>query len=99
MKWVKIVLAAVLGILVLCFGGLAVGGMGADANRMQTGIVIHRKPADVWPWLYQGDKVKQWVSWLVEVREEGTGEPVAGGKAVWVMEDRNNNNMRMQMTG
>jgi len=34
--------------------------------------------------------VKQWVTWLIDIGEEGSGEPVVGGKAVWVMEDRNN---------
>ena len=99
MKWIKIVLGSVLGLIILCTAALAVAGMGADANRSVTSVVIRQKPAAIWPWLYKPDKVKQWVSWLVEVHEEGAGEPMPGRKAVWVMEDRNNNNMRMQMTG
>src|SRR5436190_6831101 len=99
MKWIKIVLGSVLGLILLATAALAVAGMGADSNRMVTSIVIRQKPAAIWPWLYKPDKVKQWVSWLVEVHEEGVGEPMPGRKAVWVMEDRNNNNARMQITG
>jgi uncharacterized protein YndB with AHSA1/START domain len=99
MKWIKIVLGSLLGLIILGTAALAVAGMGADSNRMVTSIVIQQKPAAIWPWLYKPDKVKQWVSWLVEVREEGEGEPMPGGKAVWVMQDRNNNNARMQITG
>jgi uncharacterized protein YndB with AHSA1/START domain len=99
MKWVKISLGAILGIIVLTAAGLAVAGMGKDANRIYSSTVIKAKPAAVWPWLYKPDKVKQWVTWLVEIREEREGEPTPGGKAVWVMEDRNNNNTRMSITG
>jgi uncharacterized protein YndB with AHSA1/START domain len=99
MKWVKIVLGAFLALIVLCAAALAVAGMGPDANRMQSSVVIRNKPEAVWPWLYKADKVKRWVSWLIEVREEREGEPAPGGKAVWVMEDRNNGNARMEITG
>ena len=99
MKWIKIILGSVVGLILLATAALAVAGMGADANRSVTSIVIRQKPAVIWPWLYKADKVKQWVSWLVEIREDGEGEPMPGGKATWVMEDRNNNNMRMEIVG
>ena len=99
MKWVKISLTAILGILVLSAAAVAVAGMGKDSNRIYTSTVIKAKPASVWPWITKPDKIKQWVSWLVEVREEGEGEPAPGRKSVWVMEDRNNNNMRMSING
>jgi uncharacterized protein YndB with AHSA1/START domain len=99
MKWIKIVLGSLLGLFVLGAVVLFAMGTSADANRMTNSVVIHQKPEVVWPWLYKPDKVKQWVSWLVEIREEGSGEPYVGGKAVWVMEDRNNNNARMEITG
>jgi uncharacterized protein YndB with AHSA1/START domain len=98
-KWILMVLGALVGMLVLGCVVLFAMGLSPDANRMTSSIVIHQKPEVVWPWLYKPDKVKQWVSWLIEIREEGTGEPVVGGKAVWVMEDRNNNNLRMEITG
>jgi uncharacterized protein YndB with AHSA1/START domain len=99
MKWILIVLGSLLGLLLLSAVVLFAMGTSADANRMTNSIVIHQKPGAVWPWLYKPEKVKQWVSWLVEIREERSGEPYVGGRAVWVMEDRNNNNARMEITG
>lgn len=99
MKWIKLSIASILGLIVLATAALAIAGLGADANRSISSVVIRQKPAAIWPWLYQADKVKQWVSWLVEIREDGVGDPVPGGKAVWVVEDPNNGNARMEITG
>ena len=98
MKWIKIALGVLAVLIVVPVLALAIAGAGPNSNRIATSVVIHRKPAAVWPWLYQPDKVKSWVSWLVEVRANGAGEPDAGQSAVWVMEDRNNGNMRMEIT-
>jgi len=99
MKWILIVLGSLFGLLVLGAVVLLAMGAGPDANRMTNSIVIHQKPEAVWPWLYKPDKVKQWVTWLVDIREEDSGEPVVGGKAAWVMEDRNNGNAKMEIVG
>jgi uncharacterized protein YndB with AHSA1/START domain len=101
MKWILIVLGALIGLLLLGGVVLFAMGQGADANRITTSVNIHQKPEAVWPWLYKQDKVKQWVSWLVEIRDEGgkDGELVVGSKQVWVMEDKNNNNARIEITG
>lgn len=99
MKWILIVLGTLVGLLVVCAAVLLAVGAGKDSNRMTSSLVIHQKPETVWPWLYKPDKVKQWVTWLIDIREEGEGEPVVGGKAVWTLEDRNNGNMRMEITG
>jgi uncharacterized protein YndB with AHSA1/START domain len=97
MRWIKIVLGSVFGLIILATAALAIAGMGADANRMVGSVVIRQKPAAIWPWLHQADKVKQWVSWMVEIQDDGSGEPRPGKKVVWVMEDRNNNNARMRI--
>src|SRR5262249_44395710 len=93
------VLGALIALLLVCAAVLLAMGASKDANRMTSSLVIHRKPEAVWPWLYKPEKVKQWVTWLIEIREEGEGEPALGQKAVWVMEDRNNGNQRMEITG
>ena len=100
-KWILIVLGTLFGLLVLGCAAIFAMGMSADANRLSNSIVIHQKPEAVWPWLYKPDKVKQWVTWLVDIRDEAGphDEPVVGGKAVWIMEDKNNNNARMEITG
>jgi len=40
--------------------------------------------------LTEPEKLKAWVGWLVEVRREGDRE-------IWVVEDRNNGNARMEI--
>ena len=99
MKWVKIGLAVLAALIVLPIVAVAIVGAGRDSNRITTSVVIHSKPEVVWPWIFKPDKVKQWVSWLVEIRENGEGEPAVGQSAVWVMQDRNNGNARMEITG
>jgi uncharacterized protein YndB with AHSA1/START domain len=96
MKWILIVLGSLFGLLILGAGVLFAMGASADANRTTTSIVIHQKPEVVWPWLYKSDQVKQWVSWLTEIRDEGK-EPAVGNKSTWVMQDRNNNDARMEI--
>ena len=96
MRWIKFGILSIVGIIVLATAALAIAGSGSDANRLQCSLVIRQKPAAIWPWLYEAEKVKQWVTWIVEVRNEGP--PVAGSKMVWVMEDRNNGNARMEIT-
>ena len=92
MKWVKIAACVLAALIVLPLAGLAIANAGADSNRIAASLVIHQKPEVVWPWLFKPDKVKQWVTWLVEIREKGEGEPAVGQSSVWVMEDRNNGN-------
>ncbi len=97
MKWVLIILGVFVGIIVIAVATLAVLSSRDDANHMRNSVVIHEKPEAIWPWLYEPDKLKTWVSWLVEVRRESNGEPAQGTRSVWVMEDRNNNNARMEI--
>jgi uncharacterized protein YndB with AHSA1/START domain len=99
MKWVKIALLVLAALIALPVLGIAIANAGADSNRITASLVIHQKPEVVWPWLFKQDKVKQWVTWLVEIREKGEGEPAVGQSSVWVMEDRNNGNARMEITG
>ena len=96
-KWIKIVVGSLVGLLVLAVAILAVIGSRPDANRMHSSITIRQRPETVWPWLYEPRRLKQWVSWLVEVKHADDEPPVPGKESVWVMEDRNNNNALMQI--
>jgi uncharacterized protein YndB with AHSA1/START domain len=92
-------LLAIAAVIVLPVVGLGIANVGPDSDRIAVSVVLHQKPEVIWPWLFKPDKVKQWVTWLVEIREQGEGEPAVGQSAVWVMEDRNNGNARMEITG
>ncbi|MEO8596962.1 MAG: SRPBCC family protein [Candidatus Solibacter sp.] len=97
-KWTKIVLITLAAVILLPVAGLAIAGALPGSGHMVATVTIHRKPEEVWPWLYRKEHVMQWVSWLVEIREE-PGEPQAGKSGVWVMEDQDNNNERVEFTG
>jgi len=99
MKWVKIAGITLALLIVVPVAGLAIANAGSDSNRITCSIVIHQKPEAIWPYLYRPDKVKQWVTWLADIREEGQGEPQVGKSAVWVMEDKNNGGAKMEITG
>jgi len=47
---------------------LLILGQRKDAGHMHGSIEIAASPQQLFPWLVEGDKLKQWVSWLVEVR-------------------------------
>jgi uncharacterized protein YndB with AHSA1/START domain len=99
MKWILIVLGSLVGLLLLGAVVLFAMGTSSDANRMTNSIVIHQKPEVVWQWITQPAKQKQWVSWLVEIRGDVKDQLAVGDKSTWIMEDRNNNNERLEITG
>ena len=65
LKWIGIVLAA---LLILPVVTLLILGQRKDAGHLHGSIEIAASPQQLFPWLVEGDKLKQWVSWLVEVR-------------------------------
>ncbi len=98
MKWALRIIGAIAGALAVGLLVLIFMGMGTDADRMQGSMVIHRAPADVWPWLYEGDKLTQWVSWLKDVQRD-PGPPQVGRTGIWTMQDANNGGMLMKING
>lgn len=97
MKWIARILGLILVLIPAAVTCLAVLSSRPDANLMQTSITIHQTPAAIWPWLYEPDKLKAWVSWLKEVRSDSPGPPAPGRKAVWVMTDENNGGALMEI--
>jgi len=89
MKWLLIVLGALLGLVVLCVIGLLLMGLRPGAGRSVHSVIVARPAADVWTWITEPERVKRWVSWLVEIRTTETGPPRAGMTEVWVMDDPN----------
>ena len=97
MKWVLYALAGVGGLLVICvIVLLALGGFRGE-SRLVASVDIARPPGAVFPWLAQPDKLKSWVGWLIDVRDLTPEQRGVGARQVWVMEDRNNNNQRMDI--
>lgn len=82
---------ALLGLLAVAVAVLMAMGKRSGAGEMNGSIEIARPVPVVKAWLTEPDRLKQWVSWLVEVRK------VSPTREVWVMEDRNNGNQKMEM--
>jgi carbon monoxide dehydrogenase subunit G len=49
--------------------------------RMQHAIEIERTPAQVWPWLTEPERMKQWMKGLLEVTFLSEGEQGVGSRA------------------
>lgn len=96
MKWLLYIAGGIAGVLVAGVLVLLVLGMRPDVNRLQTSTIIHRPPDQVWPYLYESDKLKAWVTWLKAVQRE-PGQPQIGHTQVWTMEDMNNGGAQMKI--
>lgn len=99
MKWIVRALLAVVVLLLLALTGLFVASQQEGAASMSGTVTINRPAAEVWPYLVEGDKLKSWVGWLVDVKDEGGPFAAVGARQVWTMEDRNNNNQLMRIAG
>jgi len=87
MKWLKFGALGLLGIVALAIVTLLILGRRDSAGVMTATIDIARPPAEVWSWLEDKDRFKQWVSWTVDVKDEGPSG--IGGKRRTFMKDPN----------
>lgn len=99
MKIVRYVLLTIAGLIALAVITLLFLGSRPGADRMTGTVDIARPPRVVFAFVDEPDKLKSWISWLVEVRDETPGQHGVGSRHVLVMEDRNNGNMRMNIAG
>ena len=97
MRWIGYLLAGIGAIVVIAVVVLLALGGGRGESRLVRTIEID-KPADVvFAWITEPVRLKSWVGWLIDIHRE-TPDPVrVGSREVWVMEDRNNNNQRMEI--
>ncbi len=87
MKWLTYGVAGLVGLLSLFLVTMFAMGRRADAGRIRTSTEINRPPEEVWKWLEEPEKFKQWVSWVSEVRDEGPNG--VGGRRSTFMKDPN----------
>jgi uncharacterized protein YndB with AHSA1/START domain len=96
MKWVLYILAGLGGLLVLAVATLIALGSRSSAGRFETTVEIAQPAPVVFEWISEPARLKAWVGWLIDVQQVTPGTGV-GSREVWVMEDRNNNNQRMDI--
>jgi uncharacterized protein YndB with AHSA1/START domain len=97
MKWVLYVLAAVGSVIVLGIVALLAIGGGRGESQLEATVEIARPARIVFNWITEPARVKSWVGWMVEIKPLTPGAPAVGAREVWVMEDRNNGNQRMDI--
>jgi uncharacterized protein YndB with AHSA1/START domain len=97
MKWVLYIVAALAGIVILAIVVLLVIGGGRGEAQLTTSVEISRPAPVVFTWITEPERLKSWVGWLVDIRSLTPGHAGIGAREVWVMEDRNNNNQRMDI--
>src|ERR1035438_5062098 len=96
LKWIGIVLAS---LIVLPIVTLSIMGQRSGAGRIQTATEIQASPEQLWSWLEDGQKLKQWVSWTVEVQPWDPPQPGVGAKRIWKMRDENNGGGAIDIQG
>jgi carbon monoxide dehydrogenase subunit G len=98
MKWVLRIAGGVVAVLTLGFIVLFALSRRADAGRSVSTIEIAASPEQIWPWINDGAKLKQWISWTEEVRvPSDSPQSGLGMKRVYVMRDPNEANARMNI--
>ncbi|SPE26820.1 conserved exported hypothetical protein [Candidatus Sulfopaludibacter sp. SbA3] len=96
LKWIGIVLAS---LIVLPMITLLIMGQRANAGKTHASVEIAGSPEQVWAWIDDSNRLKQWVSWLVEVREPQPPQHAVGSPRTWVMKDENNGGMLLTLEG
>jgi uncharacterized protein YndB with AHSA1/START domain len=95
MKWLLYLVAGVLGLVVVTV--IALLAIGRSESRLRAAVDIATRAPVVFSHVRQPEHVKSWLSWLVEIRELTPGVNGVGAREIWIMEDRNNNNQRMEI--
>ena len=98
MKWVKRIAIVLAVLLIVPTAALLVLDHRKNAGVAQVALEIDAPPDRVWSWLDDGDKLKQWVSWMVDVKYRDPQKTNGvGASRVLVMKDANNGGMLMQV--
>jgi Polyketide cyclase / dehydrase and lipid transport len=98
MKWVLRITGGFVSLIVIAVALLFALGHRANAGRVHVSSDFNAPAEQLWPWLTDSAKVTQWVSSLVEIREDKSKTGV-GAKEVWVMRDQNNFGQPMEIEG
>ena len=100
MKWILRIAGGLLAVIVLAVVVLLALGHRSSAGRTVATIEIAAPPQQVWQWLEEPGKLKQWISWVVEVKTpQGSPASGAGAKRTIVMRDPNEGGALMSIDG
>jgi len=97
MKWLLYTFGGLVAVLLVAVLVLLLLGGGRGQSRLQATVEIAQPASVVFDWISQPSRVQSWVGWLVEIHSLTPGQRAVGSREIWVMEDRNNNNQRMEI--
>ena len=97
MKWILYVLAGLLALILLAVVILLAVGGGRGEGRFVKTIEIAQPANVVFQWITEPPRLKSWIGWLVDIRMLTPDIGRVGSRHVFVMEDRNNSNQRMDI--
>ena len=97
MKWLLYMLAGLGGLVVIAVVVLLALGGGRGLGEYMTSIEIARPAPVVFSWITEPPRVKSWVGWLIDIKSLTPEKTGVGVREIWVMEDRNNDNQRMEI--
>ena len=99
-KWVIRIAIVLAVLLIVPAATLLVLGHRANAGVMRASVEINAPPDLVWTWLDDSDKLKQWVSWVVDSKYVDPQRPHGvGSKRIWMMKDENSGGTLMEIDG
>jgi uncharacterized membrane protein len=97
MKWLLYLAAGLAALVLLAVIVLLAAGGGRGESHNVATVEIARPASVVFRWISEPERLKSWVGWMVDVRPLTPGPTGVGARQLWVMEDRNNNNQRMDI--
>ena len=89
MKWLKRVAMVVAALILLPVAALLVLDFRPGAGTMHASVDIQAPPEQIWQWIDDGSRLKQWVSWTEDVKP-WSPQPGVGAKRSMTMRDENN---------
>ncbi len=81
MGWARRVVLAFLATVLLLAAGLWAAGMRSGAGTNEIVVEINRPPSDVFPWLLEPEKLKQWIAGMTEMTQLTPGAVTVGTKS------------------
>lgn len=81
MGWAKRVVLVFMAIVLLLAAGLWAAGMRSGAGKNEIVLEINKPPSDVFPWLLEPEKLKQWITGMTEMTQLTPGAVAVGTKS------------------